>query len=111
MTVSISATSRVRLYVPDVRAFDPASGEADVTTLPVQFALKADGVVPVELDWVAGAWLVGAPTPTAFILLSATGRGGALVAAAGEWALWLRVKGAVEQPEERVDTVVIGTVG
>ncbi len=107
MSVSLSRTSKLKVYIPEITAFAAGSGEADVTTLPVQVSLLAEGTFPVETDWTTATWLAGATTPTAWFLLSGPNKGGAIERAPGEWTLWLRVKGAVEQPEEPVGLVII----
>lgn len=112
MAVVISGlTGRQNVYIEGVTAWREGT-EVTPTGLPVQFAavaLAGDPLAapPVETDWVAGAWLAGAPEPTPWILVGRTGSGATIERASGEYALWLRILGATEQPEEMVGVLVI----
>lgn len=100
MSVTLPVSSRELVRVP-VTAFSDGPVTSP-TALPVDFALLPVGVAPVEANWIAGAWQAGASTPTAQILI---GEAGTIVPAAGRYTLWLRVRGAVEQPERPVGAV------
>lgn len=97
---TLPAVSREYLYLPGITAFDSLSPDhtTDPTTLPVQVALTTDND-PVEADWINAEWV---DTTTARIL---TGPGGTITPAVGVYQIWLRVTGAVEQPERRVGTL------
>lgn len=94
------AISREYLYIPGIRAFDPRSPDAaaDPTGLPVQMAFVPSNTEPTAGDWVTGDW---ESATTARILL---GTGG-VVLTKGKYDVWLRVTGAVEQPQRYVGAI------
>ncbi|HET7386832.1 MAG TPA: hypothetical protein VFJ19_09255 [Nocardioidaceae bacterium] len=95
---SIPSVSREYLYLPGIRAFDAASPDtaADPTTLPVQVCFLPYNAVPEDADWIDAEW---ANATTARILI---GPDGTVTPAVGRHRVWLRVTGAVEQPERVV---------
>lgn len=104
-TPKIPRTSKEYLYVPKITAFSTTSGEVDPTTLTVEMTLlPTTQAVPAESDWVAASWAPGAETATARVLV---GPGTDLVKSVGEYNVWVRVHGAVEQPERPVGKVKI----
>lgn len=99
---TIPAVSRELLYIRNVQAFDADSPDSatDPTTLPVQVAFMLTGE-PTTADWHDAEW---EDATTARILL---GPGGGVVLTAGRYGIWLRVTGAVEEPERRVGTLTV----
>jgi hypothetical protein len=107
--VTCRLTSRKRVFVPGVHAFDEHSGEEQDpagANLPVLFALVPAGSPdPEEDDYVAGEWADGAPSSTAMIVL---GPGGAIeFPESGVYDLWMGVNGTEEAPREPVGRVVV----
>lgn len=95
--LSIPAVSKEILYVPGIQAFDESSPDyADPTVLPVQFAFVPPGTDPQPGAWQNGTWTSGR-TDQAQILIDPTSMN-----LSGQVAVWLRVTGAVEQPERQV---------
>jgi len=100
---SLPVISREYLYINGIQAFDANSPDhaTDPTTLPIDVALTARFVEPDTGDWTAAEWV---NTTTARIL---TGAGGTLTPAAGTYDIWVRITGAVEQPEHKIGVLAV----
>lgn len=102
-------TSRKRVYIPDVTAFDKDSGEPQdivAANLTVLFAIVPAGDPdPAETTYRAGAWVQGKPTATATIML---GPGGTIdYPDRGYFDLWMAVNGVQEAPRDVVARLVV----
>lgn len=100
MSVVLPRTSREFVYIEGITAWrgdDPAEPQG----FPPQVAIIPADVPPVETDWVAAQWIDN--TTVRFLF----GPGGAAFREPGDYALWLRITGAVEQPERQVDTLIV----
>lgn len=100
---TLPAVSREYLYFPGIQAFDVRSPDSavDPATLTAQVAFVKPGVSPIEADWVAAQWQ---DITTVRVIV---GAGSSNALPIGEYAVWLRVVGAVEQPERNVGTLGI----
>lgn len=94
--------SREMVRVP-ITAFSDGDS-TDPTALPVDAALVATDTQPDSGDWVEVAWSAGTSTPHVEFLV---GPGGDFVRAVGRWSIWLRVRGAIEEPQRAVGQVTI----
>ena len=95
MDLNIPAESREYLYIPGIAAFHLASPDAaaNPTTLPVEVAFPATGTPPTA--WLAAEWVGPA---LARILLGPLGN----ALDPGVYDVWLRITGAVEEPQRRI---------
>lgn len=100
MTAMLPSISREYVYCEGIQAF--RAGEvADPTALPVDVAIIPTNRLPAETDVVPGAWY----NPTTVRVL--VGPGGTVNPGPGSYTMWLRVRGAVEQPWRAVGGVLI----
>lgn len=101
--LTLPVISREYLYINGIQAFDANSPDhaTDPTTLPVDVALTSGIDEPASGDWTAAEWV---NATTARIL---TGPGGALTPDAGTYSIWLRITGAVEQPERKIGRLAV----
>jgi hypothetical protein len=101
----MSLVSRQYVTVENISAFHVNAPDAstNVTTLTVEFAFKASSSDPVTGDWHAGIWLGTSAKPAAAVLVGI----GGVVLAAGQYTVWIRITGAIEQPVWNVGSLRI----